>query len=386
MKRKYLLWLPAALAVYAASCAPVEEPALEESTNEPVTLQRPTPLPKAPVVGGGLKERVEAALENVHRRDLLTTHGFWTVFHGILGTGFDATLLDPLTGKRVNAVEHIRSGGEVRGLQFIPTRYGLDVRSGPQFVGQGHQDQFIAEMAQWGMPIDARFTVLGKDYTFADFVRHAQMRTSIKKGQELSWAILIIGQYYGTNVSWTNEDGDKLRFEDVVRYELNEPIETAACGGTHRLFGLTWVYHLHLQRGGKAEGVWKDVAEKIARYEGLAKKYRNLDGTFSTKYLDGPGNAHDPAQRLSTTGHVLEWLALALPDAELKAPWMQEAANALSLLILDSQGRPMEGGALYHATHGLHIYHGRVFGPIPGHHGPMVPLPPERVTILPKHR
>jgi len=24
--------------------------------------------------------------------------------------------------------------------------------------------------------------------------------------------------------------------EDVVRYELNQPIGTAACGGTHRLF------------------------------------------------------------------------------------------------------------------------------------------------------
>ena len=381
MKRKYLLWLPAVLAACAVSCAPVEEPPQEGPAADSAALERPTQLPRLPVVGGGLKQRVEAALEHVHRRDLLLTHAFWTVFHGILGTGFDATLLDPETGRRVNAVEHIRTGGEVRGLQFIPTKHGLDVRTGPQFVGQGHQDQFIAEMAQWGMPIDKKFTVLGKDYTFADFVRHAQMRTSVKSGQELSWAVLIIGQYLGTNITWTNADGDKLHFEDVVRYELNEPIETAACGGTHRLFGLSWVYHLHLQRGGKTEGVWKDVAEKAARYQGLAKKYRNLDGTLSTKYLAGPGNARDAQLRIGTTGHVLEWLALSLPDAELRAPWVQEAANALALLILDSQGSPMEGGALYHATHGLHIYHDRLFGPLPGRRGPMIPLPPERVSV-----
>jgi hypothetical protein len=381
MKRKYIFWLPAVLAVYGAGCAPVEESAPETPADAPAALGQPLKVSKLPAVGGGLKERVEAALEHVHRRDLLTTHAFWTIFHGILGTGLDATLLNPETGQRVNAIEYIRTGGEVRGLQFIPTRHGLDVRIGPQFVGQGHQDQFVAEMVQWGLSPETKFTVLGRDYTFADFLHHSKMRTSVKSGQELSWAIVIIGQFDGVDATWTNEEGDKLRFEDVLRYELNEPIDSAACGGTHRLFGLTWVYHLHLQRGGKTEGIWKEVADKIARYQGLAKKYRNLDGSFSTKYLAGPGNVHDVQLRISTTGHVFEWLALSLPDVELRAAWVQEAANALSLLILDSQGSPIEGGALYHATHGLHIYHDRVFGPLPGHRGPKIPLPSERVSV-----
>jgi hypothetical protein len=386
MKRKYFLWLPPLLAFYGVSCAPVEETASEASPPEAAALRQPTKVARLPAVGGGLKERVEAALEHVHRRDLLTTHAFWTIFHGILGTGLDATLLDPETGRRVNAIEHIRTGGEVRGLQFIPTRHGLDVRIGPQFVGQGHQDQFVAEMVQWGLAPETKFTVHGKEYTFADFLNHSKMRTSVKSGQELSWAIIIIGQFSGTDATWTNEEGDKLRFEDVLRYELNEPIDSAACGGTHRLFGLTWVYHLHLQRGGKTEGVWNDVAEKLTRYQGLARKYRNPDGTFSTKFLAGPGNVRDVQLRISTTGHVFEWLTLTLTDAELRAPWVQESANALSLLILDSQGSPIEGGALYHATHGLHIYHDRVFGPLPGRRGPQIPLPPERMLVPPQKR
>ena len=68
------------------------------------------------------------------------------------------------------------------------------------------------------------------------------------------------------------------------------------------------------------------------------------------------------ALRIGTTGHVLEWLALALSDEELREPWVQQAASALSLLILDSGNRPIDSGGLYHATHGLHIYHTRVFG------------------------
>ena len=62
-------------------------------------------------------------------------------------------------------------GGAMRGLEFIPTRFGLDVKTtGPTGSGQGHQDQFIAEMGQWDMPIDQQFIVYGKDYTFRDFV------------------------------------------------------------------------------------------------------------------------------------------------------------------------------------------------------------------------
>jgi hypothetical protein len=381
-RTRFLFWLPAGAVVLGLSCAPTDDPPDREPFPSPAAVKERSESPAStPVPPGGLKERIEAALDNVHQRDVLTTHSFWTVFHCILGTGPDATLLDSMTNRRVNAIEYIRTGGEVRGLEFIPTPDGLDVRTGPQFVGQGHQDQFIAEMAQWGMPADTKFLVRGKEYSYADFVHHTQARARVTANQELSWAIVVIGQYVGTDVRWTNAAGEKLHFEDLVRYELDQPIDGAACGGTHRLFGLTWAYHLHLRSGGQTVGVWKDVADKTARYQRLARTLQNPDGSFSTKYLSGPGNARDAQLRIGTTGHVLEWLALSLPDSELRAPWVQEAASALALMILDNQRLPVEGGALYHAAHGLHIYRNRVFGPSSsGQREPMIPLPPEPVA------
>jgi hypothetical protein len=333
----------------------------------------------APREANGLQGRIEAALNQVKERDLLTTNSFWTVFHGILGNGPSTTLLDPLTNRRVNAIEYIRQGNPVRGLEFIPTKWGLDVRTGAQqFVGQGHQDQFVAEMAQWGMTLDTPFLVLGKEYTYRDFVNHAKMRARVTQDQELSWAVVVIGQYLGTDLHWTNEAGEELSFEDVVRYEMNQPVDTAACGGTHRLFGLTWVYNLHLRRGGAKVGVWKDVAAHLADYEQRAHRFQNADGSFSTRYLAGPGNVRDAQVRIGSTGHVLEWLSLALPDAELREGWVQDAANALALMILDSQGSALESGAMYHAAHGLHLYHDRVFGPPSTEkRSSFVPLPPE---------
>lgn len=367
MDAKKLTWaMLGAVALACAACGPTSHtPPAEDDTPAPtpagpveVLIQAPKPLPDGP------RYRIEAAVENVRGRDVLTTNGFWTVFHAVLGLGPGLKLRDPDTGEHVNAVDYICRGGEVPGMQFLPTKHGLDVTTtGPTGRGQGHQDQFIAEMAQWNMRPDQKFVVLGRDYTYMDFVRHTQMRASVTKSQELSWAVVIIGQYVGTDARWTNAYGEKLRFEDLVRYELDASVEDAACGGTHRLFGLSWAYHLHRQKGGKKEGVWKEIADKTVKYRDLAKKHQNADGTFSTDFFRGPGANPDKQLRINTTGHTLEWLSLALPDAELKEQWVQDAANALAMQILDLQGSPIEGGSLYHAVHGLLLYSARVYGP-----------------------
>jgi hypothetical protein len=311
------------------------------------------------------------------------------VFHGILGLGFDNTLLDPVTGERVKAIDHICSGKELRGLRFVPTQFGLDVQYGamfPQGVGQGHQDQFIAEMAQWGMPADRKFRVDGKDFTMMDFVRHSQMRARVnaEPKQELSWAIVLIAQYIGTDAAWLC-DGQLLHFSTLIQYEVNEPIEASsvACGGTHRLFGLAWAYHYHVKNGGKTEGVWQQLVARLNYYKEKSRNLQNPDGSFSTNYYRGIGNAKDPELRISTTGHTLEWLSLAMTDEELKQEWVQRAADRLAITILDMQSKPIDSGALYHAVHGLKIYHARMFTPhLVG--TPAMPIPPPPQATAPK--
>jgi hypothetical protein len=381
MSRKFpLCFCTLLLAFTSITCAPSDEagrPSSIGSENGHEDIKPPTPLTDVPK---HLKDRIDAALQNVRKRTLLKTNSFWTIFHGILGMGLDhAVLFDTETGESVNAIDYICKGGKVRGLEFKETDDGVDVVTmAGSGVGQGHQDQFIAEMAQWGMRKDRKIVVNGKEHNFADFIRYSKQRTSVTRDQELSWAILIISQYYRTDLRWTNLYKEDLAFEDVVRYELNQPIvECPVCGGTHRLFGLTWAYHLHVQRGGKKEGVWLDVEKRIDEFKKLARRFRNKgDGSFSTDYFRGPGNARDTQLRLATTGHILEWLALALSDSELREPWIQDAAGALCVMILENRFKGLDGGAMYHAAHGLGIYRARLFGTTEGH-GPLIPPPPK---------
>jgi hypothetical protein len=360
------------LTVLAAGCPPVDAPdgsirrgpATDAAPADSLVESRP--LAKSATAEEAprplLKDRIERAVDQVRHRDLLTSNGFWAIFHGILGLGPTCTLVDPERGVRMNAIDYIADGGAVRGLHFIPTQYGVDVETGEMFVSQGHQDQFVAEMAQSGLPPERTFRVEGKPRPFLDFIRHSQMRARVTADQELSWTILAVGHYLGTDCSWTNAAGEQLRFEDLVRYEVAANIEQAACGGTHRLFGLQWVYNLHLRKGGAMTGVWKDLHDEQLRYQHVARQYQNPDGSFSTEFFRGPGAAPDMQLRMNTTGHIVEWLAYSLPESELRQEWMERAVNRLALMFLEIQNQPMESGTLYHALHGLRIYHERVFG------------------------
>jgi hypothetical protein len=351
-----------------------DDPSLAETT----TLPGPSPVADQ---GQPLKERIEAAIDNVRQRDLLISYGFWSVFHGILGLGPDIELKHPQLGIRVKAVDYICSGGELRGLRFIPTEYGVDVESGETFISQGHQDQFIAEMAQCGIPADREFIVGGKRYKFLDFVHHSQKRARVAADQELSWTIVVVGQYLGTDIPpWTNSLGEQLSYEDLVRYEVDAIVEQATCGGTHRLFGLKWAQNLHLQKGGKTVGVWKDLEDEQVKYQQLARKYQNADGSFSTESFRGPGDARDMQLRMNTTGHILEWLAYALPVEELRREWVERAASRLALMFWEIKNQSMETGSLYHAVHGLRIYYARVFGDSPKVPKPFLILPPDAVA------
>jgi hypothetical protein len=339
----------------------------------------PVPAPTVPVdttpKTGPLESRIFAAIELAKGRQLNVSHGFWTIFHGILGLGPAFEIFDPVANKQVNALDYIRLGGKMEGLRFDYRGNGIDVFTADdivRFFAQGHQDQFVAEMAQWGVPKTLPFKVDGKDYTFADFVAFTKYRASVTRKQELAWALLIIAEYDGTNVAWTNQFNEAITLEDIVRYENDSPMDPdetnkigqlpLACGGTHRLYGLSWALHVHLEKGGKLTGVWKKLSERLEQFKKTAKLTRNEDGSLSTNYMVKKGHSPMPVDQLSTTGHTFEWLALSLSDKELREPWVEEAASRLATLFSEVKDQVIDGGAMYHAVHGLLIYYARVFG------------------------
>ena len=118
-----------------------------------------------------------------------------------------------------------------------------------------------------------------------------------------------------------------------------------------------------MDSGQPLEGTWQGAHNVVRESVGLILQDQNPDGSFSAQYLRRPSHSSDMATTLGTTGHMLEFLAVAMQDDELSHRQVELAVNHLCDLFKATETLSLECGALYHAAHGLRLYRERRFGP-----------------------
>jgi hypothetical protein len=320
------------------------------------TSSNPKPLPDDAQLMATLDEVIDFTGQRVlNTRD----HAAWQVVHGILAYGRDLQIEHE--GQVQPCVDYLMKGGALRGFSFAPGEKGLDsvIDSGSK-IGQGHDDQWLGYMTQAGMKWDDPMVWAGQTYTWGDLVEEAKW--DIRQGAEASWSIMAFSTYLPHGATWTASDGTEWNVEKVIEMESKQDINASACGGTHRLQGMTIALNKHLASGGQLTGGWKLAHDKIRDCIETAREFQNPDGSFSTNYFIRPASTNDIALRINTTGHTFEFLAMAMSDEELKEPWMVRAAVHLCELFDHTREMAVECGALFHAAHGLRVYRDRRFG------------------------
>ena len=189
-----------------------------------------------------------------------------------------------------------------------------------------------------------------------------QAQWEIYDGMEASWTLMGLSTYLPLDAIWTAKDGSEWTIERIMAMEAAQDLSESACGGSHRLCGLSVALNRYLAEGGEPTGGWRDAEKKIQDSIDRARRFQQPDGTFSTSYFDRPGSSPDLANRMSTTGHTLEFLTYALTDEELAEPWVTASVAQLCKIFRQTRDLPMECGALYHAARGLQNYRLRRFG------------------------
>ena len=297
-------------------------------------------------------------------------HGAWQVLHGVLAFQKDFNLLTN-DGTSQPAVDYVLNGGALDGWTFRPGTQFSDGTTGLLAVlepgtkrGQGHADQWLAVLAQCGLPANQPIKVAGRTFTMTDMIKQVQYDVPTNNDQEYSWTLIGLSLYLSTSAKWQASDGEEWSIERLVEIELDQNIKASACGGTHRLIGVAMALNRHLADGGKLEGIWSRADSVIKEYVDLARQLQNPDGSFPPRFFDRPGRSADIASALSATGHILEFLALALPQKELGAKWVERAAVSMCDVFEELEHVSPECGALYHAAHGLVLYRLRRFGPV----------------------
>lgn len=299
----------------------------------------------------------------IYRQKLLNTrdHGNWETMHAIVAYGVDAEIrVGSPYGRKANAIGWICWNGQcARERMFLPRGEGFQPRNGPGL--QGHDGQLLAILAQARVKDSYPMRIGGRDFTIADLVRYEQ--ATCEPNTELTFKLIGLNRYLDPDASWTDRRGRDWSLEKLVEEELKQPIVGAACGGTHRLFGLTYAYQRREALGLPVTGHFQRAKIFIDDYQKYAWRLQNSDGSFSSNWFAGRGDNRDIDRKVQTSGHISEWLAFSLPAEELETHRMQRAVSFIADSLGSQQSRDWRIGPLGHALNALRIYDDRVFKP-----------------------
>ncbi|MFK8111176.1 MAG: ADP-ribosylation factor-directed GTPase activating protein isoform b [Rubripirellula sp.] len=340
--------------------------------------------------GVELLQLIDQTLDhNLRQRRLSSeTHGAWQILHGMLAYGSSLAIETPEGDQP--ALEYLISGGSVLGFEPLagdafPLAKSLrqphpesdlrtigfedhDQRSGLRMpmdpsskVGQGHRDQWLAILSQCELPIETQIQSIDREYTIGDWLRQAEYDVPRNFEREFSWSLIALTKYFDTNHAWLASDGTEYSTELLLMSEVDfaEDLQSGVCGGTHRLIGIAMALARRRAEGNPITGVWKRAEETVNSNLALAKQNQNPDGTYSTNYLHRTGWTQDLGESLGTTGHVLEFVAIAAPQETLNEAWVKRSASKVCSMLEQCEQIDLECGVLYHALHGLQEYAAR---------------------------
>ncbi len=334
-------------------------PSTAETTAKP---QAPAPVVAEPV--DPLLQLVNEAIDVSGRRyltpDGARPHTPWQIIHGTLAYRQDY-LLKMSDGRKVNALDWLSSGVSYQGESlFQKTPYGGRAHPFIQaYWFEGHPTQFMAYLTMCRLPLKHEFkTAQGEVITVADIINNAKMEVNRK--EEMTWTLWALAHYLEPDAQWVSKTGEPWSIEELVKMEIQNTVYDGPCGGTHSLFATAYARNSYLQTRRPLRGLWLEADQKIQRFVAEAKSLQNGDGSFSIHFFKGPGYSNDFNTRITSSGHMIEWLMVALPQSRLSEPWIQNGIRCLAQDLVANKSVNAECGPLYHAVDGLQIYRERM--------------------------
>lgn len=286
----------------------------------------------------------------------------WEVLHWSIAYGVDANVsVGHPEGDQVAAIGWLCCNYPSAGKQIIELRNGrwdLSIAPGRQ----GHDAQFLSVLAQSRVTRDYTLRVGNGEHTVADLI--AFEKRTCRRGQESTFKLTSLAYYEGTDAEWKNYHGERWSVDRLLAEELKAPIGryTSTCGGIHRLFAIDYAVKCRHRDGLPMTRLYQQAAQKTQQYQRRAFSLQNSDGSFSTAWLDNAEMEGDANRRLTTSGHITEWLASSLDDHELADPRFESAVAYIADLLYERSYYDWHPGALGHALHALAIYEQRTAG------------------------
>ena len=169
-----------------------------------------------------------------------------------------------------------------------------------------------------------------------------QAKWDIYPGMEATWTLMAFSTYLGLNESWQNKHGEDWTLERIVGAEAGEikvngnrvNAGESACGGSHRLFGLSVALNRYLKETqlevNELKGGWRAANDVL---EAAKKKRASFSSrTARSRCIILSGRARPARLRSGSArrGHLFEVMATCMTKKELeRRGWSRRAISSV---------------------------------------------------------
>ncbi len=237
-------------------------------------------------------------------------------------------------------------------------------------VGHGLQSnpaEFLAVLALARVPREYPVRVGNTVRTVADLV--VSEKLACRSGEDNSFRLIGLARYLPIDDEWKNALGETWSIERMLKEELDAAQQPSPCGGTHRLMAISYAVDRQEKSGLPLEGQFARAKKYVDKYQGYALALQNPDGSWHPDFFKYQGEGGTTVGQINSTGHIMAWLALSLPDDKLDDPAVVRGiaflANSLTGRRLGSLASTSSTdiAARMTAVHALIAYDARVFSP-----------------------
>jgi len=269
-------------------------------------------------------------------------------------------------GNRISAITCLCWNYPCQGFELL----GYHKKHAAARIGYGYQEhpgEFLAMLAMSRVADDFPIKLGAKPRKIADLVEAEKL--GCRSGGDSSLKLIGLA-YYVTEPEWKNDLGETWSIGRMIDEELDQPVVTASDGGLNRLMGLSYAVARRAKRGQPIEGQFLRARKYIGQFQEFALRQQNPDGSWGPYFLAVRAASPDAVSQLRSTGRVLEWLAMSLPEEKLTDPRVVNAIECVLRLVGSQRYQwnapslsTQEIVSLGHTLHALAIYDGRAFKP-----------------------
>jgi len=260
---------------------------------------------------------------------------------------------------------------------FTPSPEGIAVRpwkedSSHKQTAAVHVDDLLATLAESGVPLTEPLRMREATAEVADLLQGALHRFH-RRQQEYEWTAISYSRYLYPARRWENRYGQPIDVAALVDELMEQPMPNGVCGGAHRLEALVVLLRADDTHHALPKRTRRKIIDYLARISALLTASQHTDGYWNRDWYRGsPGTAETATakaggkqdtmyDRILTTGHHLEWLALAPPEVQPPQETIVRAGQwlARAMLAEDAKNLKKHYGPFSHAARALCLWRSR---------------------------